>query len=203
MFLTLDGNFSSPDYAFYSYTDTSNVQHGSIPVGPYITYLNGDGFNNTLAYTFCYDFNSPTDVGTAYPGILEVRTDTASLEATYLVHKLDTLGLMNASLATRGAISMAIWEIMNPSSTTGSALFPSDPAAQPYELAAANAVAGRLVDRRRFRSISHLGSQRSLNPAVWNGNYGSSPRAGQSGFDGLGDDRPGHSPAQAEKLAQG
>ncbi len=142
VFLTLDGNFSSPDYAFYSYTDTSNVQHGSIPVGPYITYLNGDGFNNTLAYTFCYDFNSPTDVGTAYPGILEVRTDTASLEATYLVHKLDTLGLMNASLATRGAISMAIWEIMNPSSTTGSALFPSDPAAQPYELAAANAVLG-------------------------------------------------------------
>lgn len=140
VFLTLDGNFSTPDYAFYSYTDTSNVQHGSIPVGPYITSLSGSGFDNTLAYTFCYDFNSPTNVGTAYSGTLEVRTDTATLEATYLVHKLDTLGLMNAPLATRGAISMAIWEIMNPSSTTGSAQFPSDPAAQPYELAASSAV---------------------------------------------------------------
>ncbi len=77
-----------------------------------------------------------------YAGTLEVRTDTATLEATYLVHELDTLGLMNAPLATRGAISMAIWEIMNPTSTTGSALFPADPAAQPYELAAANAVLG-------------------------------------------------------------
>jgi hypothetical protein len=141
-FLTLDGNFASPDYAFYSYTDTSNVQHSSIPVGPYITYLNGSGFDNTLAYTFCYDFDSPTNVGKAYPGTLEVRTDTATLEATYLIHQLDTLGLINAPLATRGAISMAIWEIMNPSSTTGSAQFPSDPAAQSYELTAANAVAG-------------------------------------------------------------
>ena len=142
VYLTLDGNFGSPDYAFYSYTDTSNVPSDSIPVGPYITYLNGNGFDNTLAYTFCYDFFSPTNVGTPYAGTLEVRSDTATLEATYLVHELDTLGLMNAPLATRGAISLAIWEIMNPSSTTGSALFPSDPAAQPYELAAANAVAG-------------------------------------------------------------
>lgn len=142
VFLTLDGNFSSPDYAFFSYTDTSGVQHNSIPVGPYITYLNGGGFNNSLAYTFCYDFDSPTDVGTAYPGTLEVRTDTATLEATYLIHQLSILGLIDAPLATRGAISMAIWEIMNPSSTTGSAQFPSDPAAHPYELAAANAVTG-------------------------------------------------------------
>jgi hypothetical protein len=142
VFLTLDGHFASPDYAFYTYTDTSNVQHSSIPVGPYITSLNGNGFDNTLAYTFCYDFDSPTNVGTVYPGTLEVRTDTATLEATYLIHQLNTLGLINAPLATRGAISMAIWEIMNPSSTTGSAQFQSDPAAQSYELAAASAVTG-------------------------------------------------------------
>ena len=142
VFLTLDGNFASPDYSFYSYTDTSNVPSGSIPVGPYITYLNGNGFDNTLAYTFCYDFNSPTNVGTAYPGTFQVPTDTATLEATYLINQLRTLGLINAPLANRGAISMAIWEIMNPSSTTSSAIFPSDPAAQPYERAAANAVAG-------------------------------------------------------------
>jgi hypothetical protein len=142
VFLTLDGNFSSPDYAFYSYTDTSNVQHSSIPIGPYITYLSGSGFDNSLAYTFCYDFNSPTNVGTVYAGTLEVRTDTATMEATYLIHELNSLGLINAPLATRGAISMAIWEIMNPSSTTGSTPFPGDPAAQPYELAALNAVTG-------------------------------------------------------------
>lgn len=36
---------------------------------------------------------------------------------------------------------MAIWEIMNPSSTTSLTPFPSDPAALPYELQASTAVA--------------------------------------------------------------
>lgn len=138
--LTLDGMFSSPDYAFYSYTDVYGAAQNNIPVAPYITYLNGSGYNNSLAYTFCYDFNSPTNVGTAYSGTFENFTGTAALEATYLVNKLNALGLINAPLATRGAISTAIWEIMNPSSTTSLAQFPSDPAAQPYEAEAAAAV---------------------------------------------------------------
>ena len=138
--LTLDGNFAAPDYAFYSYTDIYGQAQNDIPVGPYITYLNGGPYNNTLAYTFCYDFFSPTDVGTEYFGTMETLTDTATLEATYLLNQLNILGLIDAPLATRGAISMAVWEIMNPSSTTGSTPFPSDPAAQPWEAQAAAAV---------------------------------------------------------------
>jgi hypothetical protein len=140
VYLTLDGNFSPPDYDFYTYTDIYGTVHDSIPVGPYITYLNGDGYDNTPVYTFCYDFNSPTDVGTEYPGSFETPTDTATLEATFLIDQLNMLGLFNAPLATRGAISMAIWETMNPSSTTSGFPFPSDPAAQTYEIEAALAV---------------------------------------------------------------
>jgi hypothetical protein len=138
--LTLDGNFSAPDYAFYNYTDTAGVESSSIPVGPYISYLNGSGYNNLLVYSVCYDLNNPTDVGTTYSGTIETLTDTATLEATFLVNQLDTLGGISAPLAVRGALSLAIWEIMNPSSNNPSAVFPTDPAAQPYETEAATAV---------------------------------------------------------------
>ena len=138
--LTLDGNFYT-DYTFYNYTSTTGQAENNIPVAPYITYLNGSGYDNAIAYTFCYDFNSPTDVGVEYPGTLETLTDPATMAATYLVNQMLLAGGVNAPLATRGAISTAIWEIMNPSSTTASAVFPSDPAAQSYENAAANAVA--------------------------------------------------------------
>jgi PEP-CTERM motif len=137
--LTLDKNFYS-DYAFYSYVDTSGAANNSIPVSPYITTLNGGPYSSTLAYTFCYDFNSPTDVGVAYSGTLEVLTDTATLEATYLIDQLNAAGMINAPLATRGAISLAIWEIMNASSTTSLSNFPTDPAALPWEAAATQAV---------------------------------------------------------------
>ena len=139
--VTLDSNFAAPDYSFYSYTSTSGEAENNIPVDPYITYLNGGGYDNTLVYSFCFDFNSPTYVGTSYPGTFEVLTDPATMEATYLINQLYGLGLINAPLDTRGAISTAIWEIMNPSSDTSLAQFPSDPAAQPYEAEAAQAVA--------------------------------------------------------------
>jgi hypothetical protein len=138
--LTLDGNFSSPDYSWYSYTDTAGVQETQ-PVGPYITYLNGGPYDNTLVYTFCYDINSETDVGVSYAGQLETLTDTATMESTYLLNQLNLMGGFNAPLQDRGAVAMAIWEIMYPSSTTFGTAFESDPAAQPYELAAAAAVA--------------------------------------------------------------
>jgi hypothetical protein len=138
--LTLDSNFAPPDYEFYSYTSTSGTAENNIPISPYITYLSGGPYNKTQVYSFCYDFNSPTNVGTAYSGSFVTATDTATLEATYLINQLNGDGLMKASLATRGAISLAIWEIMNPSSTTKLAKFPSDPAAQPWEAAAAKAV---------------------------------------------------------------
>jgi hypothetical protein len=139
--LTLDGNFATPDYAFYSYTDTLGQPEDNIPVDPYITYVNGSGYDNALAYTFCYDFNSPTYVGVEYSGTLETLTDTATLEATYLVNEMMDDGGVSAPLSSRGPISEAIWEIMNPSSDTSLAQYPTDPAALPYEAEAVMAVA--------------------------------------------------------------
>jgi hypothetical protein len=144
--LTLDGNFNTPDYAFFTYTDTSNVIHSDIPIGPYIANMNGDGYNNAAIFTFCYDFNSPTYVGTAYSGTVHPvtyftgDTYTAMMEATYLINLLNEDGLVNAPMATRGAISLAIWELMNPSSTTSLPSFPTDAASLPYEAEAATAV---------------------------------------------------------------
>jgi hypothetical protein len=144
--LTLDGNFAAPDYAFYTYTDVYGVAHDSIPVDPYIATSDGGTYNNASVFLFCYDLNSPTEVATPYSGSIESVTEfsgpafTALMEATYLLNELNEDGMLNAPLATRGAISMAIWEIMNPSSSTASTQFPTDPAAGPYELEAANAV---------------------------------------------------------------
>jgi hypothetical protein len=143
--LVLDSNWS--DYALYSYTDTSGVLQSNIPVGPYMATLNGDGYNNTPVLLFCYDMNADTNVGTPFTGTEEPVTTfsdpsyTEILKSTYLINELADDGAINAPLATRGAISLAIWEIMNPSSTTSSTPFPTDPAAIPYENEAAAAVA--------------------------------------------------------------
>ncbi len=144
--LTLDANFAAPDYAFYTYTDTNGAVQGPTPVAPYIATLNGGGYDDASVLLTCYDINSPTNVGTAYSGSVEQVTDftgaafTEIMESTYLVNKLREDGLLNTPLATRGAISLAIWEIMNPSSTDSVTPFASDPAAQPYELQAVDAV---------------------------------------------------------------
>jgi hypothetical protein len=138
--LTLDGNFSAPDYSWYSYLDSAGAPE-SDPVGPYITYLSGGSYDNTLVHTFCYDINAETDVGVSYAGQLETFTDTATMEATYLMNQLNMMGEFDAPLEDRGAVALAIWEIMYPSSTTNGPAFDSDPAAQPYELEAATAVA--------------------------------------------------------------
>ena len=146
IYLTLDSNYPN-DYAFYTYTDTSGVLHTNVPIGPYIGYLNGGGYNNLLVYGFCYDLDSPTYVGTQYSGTIQPYDPsdlTSSEEASYLVNELQLLGGVTAPLAIRGAISMAIWEIMNASSHTKMTPFPSDPAAQPYEAQAAAAVADGL-----------------------------------------------------------
>jgi hypothetical protein len=145
--LTLDSHFSTPDYAFYTYTDTKGVVQSNVPVGPYIATLNGGGYNNASVLVFCYDKNADTYVGQAYPGSvtpisgLSNPTYSEVLESTYLVNELMGDGGINAPLATRGAISLAIWEIMNPSSLTKYDPFPTDPAALPYEAQAALAVA--------------------------------------------------------------
>jgi len=146
--ITLDPNLAAPDYAYYTYTDTAGVAQNQIPVGPYMATLNGGGYNNVPVLVFCYDMDAATDVGTAYPGSVKPVTDlsaptsTEVMEATYLINLLEADGGLNASLDTRGAISLAIWEIMNPTSTTKITPFPTDPAAIPYEQQAADAVTG-------------------------------------------------------------
>lgn len=144
--ITLDPNFGAPDYAFYSYTDIYGAQHNSIPVGPYIATLT-DGTQSETVLLFCYDMASDTNVGTVFPGSVEPVTSfsdpayTEIMESTYLINDLQLQGGLNAPLATRGAISLAIWQIMNPTSTTEQTPFPDDPAAQPY-IAQAAAVVG-------------------------------------------------------------
>ncbi len=137
--LTLDGNYPT-DYSFYSYTATDGEVESDVPVGPYIAYLNGGSYDNTPVYTFCYDLGAPTPVGTAYPGTLETFTDPSDLEATFLVNELNGLGMWNAPAAARDLISLAIWQIMNPSSTNRLNPFPEDPAAQAYVNQAVTAV---------------------------------------------------------------
>jgi hypothetical protein len=145
--ITLDSHFSSPDYAFYTYTDTAGAVQSNVPVGPYMATLNGGGYNNVAVMVFCYDMKAETNVGTAYTGSVEPvtamspPTSSEVLDSTYLINELMDDGGINAPLATRGAISLAIWEIMNPTSTTKSTPFPTDPAALPYEADAAAAVA--------------------------------------------------------------
>lgn len=140
--LTLDPNWA--DYTEYSWV--SGVTTYTEPVGPYMATLNGGGYNNVSVLVICYDMNAATTVGTTYSGTIEPVTDfisstsTEIMEATYLGNELLDDGGLNAPLATRGAISTAIWQIMNASSTTGVMTFPDDPAAAPYIAAADTAV---------------------------------------------------------------
>lgn len=144
--LTLDSHFSSPDYAFYNYTDTAGAAQNSIPVSPYIAVLNGDGYFNESVLVICYDMNAETYVGQAYSGSIEPISyfsgseSTEVMEATYLINKLNADGNLNAPLATRGALALAIWDVTNPSSTTEITPFPTDPAALSYEAEAFAAV---------------------------------------------------------------
>jgi hypothetical protein len=133
--LTLDGNWG--DYTQYSWV--SNGTTYSEPVGPYMAIMNGGGYNNQSVLVICYDMKAATNIGTSYTGSVEPVTDfidpttsTDIMEATYLGNELMNDGGLNAPLATKGAISTAIWQIMNASSTTGVTPFPDDPAAQPY-----------------------------------------------------------------------
>ena len=135
--LTLDADWSK--YLFYNY---DGAPEPNIPVGPYRATVSGGTYTNTPVLVFCYDFFSPTNIGTTYDGsvVLVDPTVPGLMEATYLVNKMELLGGLDAGPATRGAISMAIWELMNQTSTTKSLPFPADPAAQPYLDEAANAV---------------------------------------------------------------
>src|ERR1019366_2505056 len=141
MSVTLSSAYPSA-YSFYSYTATDGSAQNNIPVAPYLATLNQTGvFNNQTAYVICYDLNNPSNIGQAYTGHLAYNTDTATLEATYLANQLNLLGVYAAPTSLKGAISMAIWATMFPSSTkTDGSYFPADPAAQVWETQASGAV---------------------------------------------------------------
>lgn len=135
--LTLNVNFPG-DYIFYTYTSVGGSTE-SDPVAPYDTILTDtDGtYNNTPVFAICYDINNDTNVGTAFTGhFTNDYSSVAVLQATFLGNLLDLDGDRAAPLAVQGAISLAIWQIMYPTSTdsNGHPFLPSDwdPAAQAY-----------------------------------------------------------------------
>jgi hypothetical protein len=145
--LTLNPNYPS-QYSFYDYTSAGGSVE-SDAVSPYLTTLSDSAglFNNLAVYSICYDINNSTPAGTSYTGHFETgNPSTAELEATYLDNLLVLNGGLAAPLGTRGAISLAIWQIMYASSNDSDGhpfqTSDRDPAAQPYVNQAIAAVAG-------------------------------------------------------------
>lgn len=132
--VTLDPNFPS-DYTFYTYTDSMGDSN-TIPVSPYEATINGGGYlPNQSYYLWCYDINVDTAAGVAYSGTIQSPSTAATIEAAYLENQLIQLDGYNAPAPVVGPYSLAIWQLMNPSSVKP-APFPLDPAAQPLVAAA-------------------------------------------------------------------
>jgi hypothetical protein len=117
----------------YTFTDSSGDSVSNY-VGPYPTLLaSTPGGSSPQIFSICFDINNPTDGGLWYSGQLVTNTDTATLEATFLINLLSLDGGPSAPIAVKGAISYAIWDIMFPSSTDSEGGgYDDDPAAQPY-----------------------------------------------------------------------
>lgn len=106
------------------------------PAGPYPGWL-GQNIPADAGYFFCISFLKTATFGASYDGTITTPSTLEELEAAFLGADLVSLGGQNAPLAEKGAISMAIWQITDP--TPGDV--PRDPAAQPYVTAAQNAYA--------------------------------------------------------------
>lgn len=139
-----------PDgYQFYDYLPASGPEQ-SVPANPYPILLTDSAdlglFDNTPALAICNDLYDGTRVQTWYTGTFVDATnapgDLIYMEASYLANMLDNYGDLNASITVRGEISMAIWEIMFPTSTNSeNGTLYDDPAAQAFIDQAAAAVA--------------------------------------------------------------
>jgi PEP-CTERM motif len=151
--ITLDPNYPA-DYFAYTFTPSGTYDGTSFTAGtgsavteyvaPYsATLSDSNGNTNATVYLICYDINNDTNVGTAYTGTYGYNTDTASLEATYLANLLNWYGGASAPTAIKGALSMAMWQVMFGSSNKAQGTnltMPVDPAAQSYITQAAFAV---------------------------------------------------------------
>jgi PEP-CTERM motif len=126
--LVLDPAFPA-NYLYYAYTDT-NGQAQSTYAGPYKATLQGGGYDGSQTYyVYCYDFHVDTNVGTTYAGSMLIPTTESEIEAAYLQDRAFSQGGFNGVLSVIGPYSMAIWQIMNPSSINPAA-FAYDAAAQ-------------------------------------------------------------------------
>ena len=135
--LTMDGNLNN--YHSYTYTDADGTTHQEY-TGPYPVTLSGGSYGSgAAAYVMCYDINLSAYVGHSYDGILVLPTETAEIEAAYLLKELADDGGYSANVQTiSGPIAMAVWQLMD-SSSQNPATFKLDPAAASFVTAARNA----------------------------------------------------------------
>lgn len=131
--VTLDSNFGN----YHAYNYVGGLEY----VGPYPGFMGGGGYiDGVWYYLFCLDINVPTNIGVTYQGSIKMPTTKAELAMTYLMDRVFNLGGYAADVNTIGGpFSMAIWEVMNPSSINPAA-FVHDPAAATLVLEANNAV---------------------------------------------------------------
>jgi hypothetical protein len=130
---------SMDDYHSYTYYDVLDNEH-TLPSGPYPATLSGGSYGSGVGvFVMCYDINIDAYVGATYPGIMVLPTTEAEIEAAYLQKELaDDGGFYGAPLSESGPISMAVWQLMDPSSQNP-APFPLDPLAAAYVSQAENA----------------------------------------------------------------
>ncbi|HWB86983.1 MAG TPA: PEP-CTERM sorting domain-containing protein [Bryobacteraceae bacterium] len=129
----------------YTFTRTDTPVAGSeypntvveVPAGPYPVYIGSDIPADQYG-VFCIDFLKTANFGASYPGTLISPSAQTELEAAYLASILAGYGGESANTNLyQGPISMAVWQIMDP--TPGDV--PRDPAAQPFVTLAQNAYA--------------------------------------------------------------
>jgi hypothetical protein len=133
--LKLTGDYyNRDDYPYYTYTDMYGNSHGEY-TGPYPATVSGGSYGTGVGlFVMCYDINMDALIGETYTGIMVLPTTAAEIEAAYLQKKLATYedptpdGGFGAPLGVSGPISMAVWQLMDPSSQVPKP-FALDPAA--------------------------------------------------------------------------
>jgi hypothetical protein len=140
IYLTMADSMS--DYHSYTYYDLGIAY--TLPTGPYPATLSGGSYGSGVGvFVMCYDINIDAYVKATYAGIMVLPTTEAEIEAAYLQKELaDKGGFYGADVDTiSGPISMAVWQLMDPSSQVPTP-FALDPAAAAYVSQAEDAYSG-------------------------------------------------------------
>lgn len=140
IYLTMADSMS--DYHSYTYYDVLDNGH-TLPNGPYPATLSGGSYGSGVGvFVMCYDINIDAYVKATYAGIMVLPTTEAEIEAAYLQKELADKGGFGADVDTiSGPISMAVWQLMDPSSQVPTP-FALDPAAAFYVSQAEDAYSG-------------------------------------------------------------